>query len=311
MTRPLISIITPCLNRAGFVREAVESVLAQNYPEFEHIVMDAGSTDGTLDILRLYPHLRLVSEPDKGMYDGINKGLRLAGGEIIGLLNTDDLYAPGCFEAVAAAFGQNPGALAVVGGTSTFIDGAEGRVTVTSYPAIGPEELWYRVIRGHPVTNAWFFSRDIFSRAGDFDSRFRFAADRFFLIHITLDCGVRPIAIPATLYHYRKHSGSATITDLDSRTPQYGIQRMKTLQEDIRGLEEFLDRPTLPGEIRRHLLRAHGECCYRLSATGLYHRQWRLAFQAIRHGWGRNALWPFIFSEMAVRRLRKEFTGHE
>jgi glycosyltransferase involved in cell wall biosynthesis len=311
MTRPLISIITPCMNRVALMREAVESVLAQNYPRVEHLVMDAGSTDGTLEALRAYPHLRVVSEPDKGMYDGINKGLRLARGEIIGLLNTDDLYAPGCFDAVAAAFEQHPQALAVVGGTSIFIDAASGPVTVDSYPTIEPDELWYRVIQGHPVTNAWFFRPEVFKLAGGFDTRYRYAADRFFLIHITLDCGIRPVPIPTILYHYRKHSGSATITDLDSRSAQYGFQRMKTLQEDIYGLEEFLARPTLPGEIRRRLRRAHGECCYRLTSTCLYHRQWRLAFQTFRHGLRRNALWPVIFFEMAFKRLRKEITGHE
>ncbi len=71
--QPLISIITPCLNRAEFIAEAVESVLSQDYPNVEHIIMDGGSTDGTLEVLKRYPHLRVVSEPDEGMYTAINK----------------------------------------------------------------------------------------------------------------------------------------------------------------------------------------------------------------------------------------------
>jgi len=310
MTRPLISIITPCLNRADFIREAVESVLAQNYPDFEHIIMDAGSTDGTLEILRTYSHLHVVSEPDRGMYDGINKGLLRAHGEIIGLLNTDDLYSAGCFEAVTAAFEQNPGALAVVGGITTFTESPFGPVTVNTLPAIGPDELWYRVIQGSPVTNAWFFRPSVFERAGGFDTRFRFSADRFFLIHITLDMNVRPVAIPRVLYHYRQHSGSVTLTTLDSRSPQYGSLRMKTLQEDISGLEEFLARSSLPREVHHYLRQAHGECCYRLTATALYHHQWRLAVNTIKRGWRRNARWPLIFTAMALHRLLKEVTGH-
>jgi glycosyltransferase involved in cell wall biosynthesis len=311
MTRPIISIITPCLNRADFIGEAVESVLAQHYPKFEHIIMDAGSTDGTLDVLRLYPHLHVVSEPDRGMYDAINKGLRLARGEIIGLLNTDDILAEGCFETIAAAFEAHPDALAVVGGISVFCDDETGRHTVSSAPTIETNEFWYRLILGHPVSNAWFYRREVFERFGVFNDNYRYVEDRSFLIHIALDGGVRPIPIHQALYHYRQHSGSGTMTDADSRTKEYGFMRMKLLLEDIRAWEEFLARPVLPKEVRVLMRREHSERCYRLAATALYHRQWRLAGYAVLHGWGKDILWPLVFTDMAFRRIRKEVTGHE
>ena len=311
MENPLISIITPCLNRADFIREAVESVLAQKYPNFEHIIMDGGSTDSTLDILRAYPHLRVVSESDRGMYDGINKGLRLASGEIIGLLNTDDLYAAACFNTVATTFSKHPDTLAVVGGITVFTEGKDGPVTIETVPTIETDELWYRLIQGHPVTNAWFFKPGVFSRIGYFDVRYRYSADRFFLIKAALDGGVRPVPIHRVLYHYRRHSGSATISSLDSRTPEYGSLRIKVLEEDVEALTELLVRPALPTEVRRLIRREHGERCYRLSATALYHHRWREAFSSAWQGWRRNFLWPVIFVEMAFRRLLKEVDGHE
>ena len=72
-TQPLFSIVTPCLNRAGSIAYAIESVLAQDYSAFEHWVIHGGSTDGTAEVLARYPHLRVVSEPDRNLYDAINK----------------------------------------------------------------------------------------------------------------------------------------------------------------------------------------------------------------------------------------------
>ena len=80
-----ISIVTPCLNQSKFIVEAVESVLEQEYPNLEHIIVDGGSTDGTLEELRRYPHLTVMSGPDRNLYDAFNKGLRSARGDIIGM----------------------------------------------------------------------------------------------------------------------------------------------------------------------------------------------------------------------------------
>ena len=107
LSLPMISIITLCLNRVEFVEAVIESILDQDYPNLEHVVVDGGSTDGTVDILKKYPHLRVVSEPDEGMYDALNKGLRLASGEIIGHLNADDFYEAGVFGKVARCFAED------------------------------------------------------------------------------------------------------------------------------------------------------------------------------------------------------------
>src|SRR5689334_8323683 len=97
MPDPLLSIITPCLNRSTYIADAVESVLKQDYHNFEHVIMDGGSTDPTLSILGRYPHLQVFSEKDQGMYHALNKGIAKVRGEVIALLNSDDVYEPGIF----------------------------------------------------------------------------------------------------------------------------------------------------------------------------------------------------------------------
>ena len=99
-----ISVITPTRNMGHFLEPCILSNMAQFYPDLEHIVVDGASTDNSVEILRRYPHLRWVSEPDKGLSDGLNKGIRMATGDIIGWCNADDLYLPGTLIVVNESF---------------------------------------------------------------------------------------------------------------------------------------------------------------------------------------------------------------
>jgi glycosyltransferase involved in cell wall biosynthesis len=105
---PLITVITPCFNSIRTLRETLESVRSQAYPCVEHIVMDGGSTDGTLDVLKQYPEVIWFSEKDEGHYDAMNKGILRATGSVVGILNADDCYRPGALLAVGRAFQQHP-----------------------------------------------------------------------------------------------------------------------------------------------------------------------------------------------------------
>jgi glycosyltransferase involved in cell wall biosynthesis len=110
MALPRISVVTPSYNQAAFLRKTLDSVLSQNYPNLEYIVIDGGSTDGSVEILRGYSHhfFYWVSEPDRGQSHALNKGFARATGEILTWLNSDDVLLPGALEAVGEIFAQYP-----------------------------------------------------------------------------------------------------------------------------------------------------------------------------------------------------------
>jgi glycosyltransferase involved in cell wall biosynthesis len=113
---PLVSVVTPSYNMARFLEETIESVLAQDYPNIEYLVVDGGSSDGTVDLLRRYEgRLRWISEKDGGQSDAVNKGFRMTRGEIFAFLNADDLYLPGAISAAVRGFEENPDAAVVYG----------------------------------------------------------------------------------------------------------------------------------------------------------------------------------------------------
>ncbi len=215
MTRPLLSIVTPCLNRAGTIEAAIGSVLAQRHADVEHIIVDGGSTDGTAGVLARHPHLTVLREPDRNLYDAINKGLRMARGEVVGLLNSDDLYAPGAFAAAEAAL-ADPSTEMVIGAVEFFTEDAGREVVLRRLAgaAVGLNEA--NVIGGITTMNAAFYRRGLLERIGPFDDRFPLAADKDFWMRLVL-AAPRHVVVPDTIIRYRSHAGSLTFAQGDLR----------------------------------------------------------------------------------------------
>ncbi len=301
MNRPLISIVTPCYNRAGFISGAVESVLRQNYPNIEHIVVDGGSTDGTLEALARYPNLKLISEPDNGIYDAVNKGLRMASGEIIGWMNSDDEYAPGAFEAAAVAFAGNPDVDAVAGGAVLF-DG-NGAV-LHEHPWIDQQHLWLRLAEQPPIINAWFFRRRVFEQVGLFDPRYRVSGDREFLIRMALE-GIRPEPLKQVVCHYRQHIGSFTMSVLAYWHPDRRESNLRTVLEGMQIYESALRHPGATKDARYHLRRMHTKRSIRATIISLYQQDYGQAARCALRGWRYNLVWPGTFFLLGREHLRK------
>jgi len=250
---PRISIVTPCLNRAGFIADAVESVLAQDYPDVEHIVMDGGSTDGTLDVLAKYPHLKVTSGPDRGLYDALNLGIAQATGEIVGHLNSDDRYPPEAFRTVAQALEREPGAQMVAGGATLLAAGPDGAWhTVREYPAARYAPLTLEEVTvGIPIINARFFRRAVYDRVGGYDIAYPIASDRDFLLRVAI-AGVPEATVDRCLYEYRAHAGSLTMQ-------AGGPHALPRFREYLRMAERYFADSAVPAEVRRACRRWHGK----------------------------------------------------
>ena len=303
-SHPLISVVTPCLNRATYVAAAVESVIAQHYPNLEHIVTDGGSTDGTLEVLRRYPHLHVVSEKDENLYDALNKAIGLARGEIIAHLNTDDLFAPGAFDSVARAFAAHPDADAVYGGATIFVDRPDGLPeTVESFSRPEDVELSFRVLTsGAPIINARLFRRRVYERLGLYDLTFRTSADREFLYRVAA-ARITGVALPEVVYHYRRHAGSLTIND--------SVLTEHVALEIARMAERYLAPGVLSRPDARFVRQWHTENMLALVEQARSRGDWRGMLAHGARGWRQNARWPFAVGAALYRHVVRRGSAPE
>jgi glycosyltransferase involved in cell wall biosynthesis len=183
MAEPLVTVVTPSYNQGRFIRATIESVLSQDYPHVEYIIMDGGSTDETAAVVKDYAgKLTFISEPDRGQSHAINKGFRLARGTIVSWLNSDDVYLPGAIRKAVDGFTRNPVAGAVYG--EGYLMDREGRISCR-FPHTEPLNLWKLVyLSDYILQQTVFFRRDVLDDVGDLDEDLHYSMDWDILIRI-------------------------------------------------------------------------------------------------------------------------------
>ncbi len=185
---PRISVITPSYNQASFITQTIEFVLSQGYPDLEYIVMDGGSTDGTIEILKKYDdRLQWISEKDRGQSHALNKGLKKATGDIFAFINSDDVYEPGALMKVGKFFANHPQAAWLTGRCPTIDEsGREIRPLVTGYKNFWLFFKSYKalLVLDYVSQPATFWRIEVFNKVGGFDETLRYAMDYDFSLRV-------------------------------------------------------------------------------------------------------------------------------
>lgn len=172
MSDMLVTVLTPCFNSQKTIEKTLECIENQTYKNIEYIIVDGGSTDNTLELIekhrsRLPEKLTVISEKDNGIYDAMNKGIRLAKGQLIGIVNSDDSYENDTVEQIVDHFGNNQYEV-VYGMQRTYLDGKEKAVVIYHHDFL-PQQMIT-----HPTC---FVTRDTYEKFGVFDTQYRSAAD--------------------------------------------------------------------------------------------------------------------------------------
>ncbi|MEO6052655.1 MAG: glycosyltransferase family 2 protein [Chthoniobacterales bacterium] len=217
---PRITLVTPTYNQGHFIEQTLESIRQQNYPNFEHIVVDAMSTDNTGAILDAYaktPSVRVIREPDKGQSDGINKGMRAATGEVVGWLNSDDMLCENALLKIGETFANHPDAV-VVYGLGAKVDRQGELIRWVPFREFDRKALKtaYRVIQP-----AMFFKKDVYWKTGGLDIDLHYAMDWELLIRMAQRGDV--ISIPDEIAKIRFYE--------DTKTSTGGWKRMQEIAE--------------------------------------------------------------------------------
>lgn len=224
MNSPLVSIVTPSFKSAYYITETIESVKQQDYPHIEHIVVDGGSQDGTLEILKRYPHLVWVSEADNGQSHALNKGFKLARGEIIGWLNADDTFTPMAVSTAVRFLMGNPEAAAIYS-DQNIVDEKDAFVRYSRSKPFDLSALFLENFIGQPTV---FLRRCLVEELGGVGESLHYSMDREFWLRIGSKYQMHYLPNFASA-NFRLHRGTKTFQD----KPRFHAEWMRVMEQAI------------------------------------------------------------------------------
>jgi glycosyltransferase involved in cell wall biosynthesis len=291
---PCISIITPVLNAGATLEEMLESLHSQEMDGIEHLLIDAKSSDATLEIAAKYPDLSIHSEEDCGIYDGMNKGAHLASGIWLLFLQADDWLPEGTLRAYKKALKEYPTAEILCGSAEAVKISSGIWTTLWSVHHGVPKKLTVENIAlGEPMINARLIRRDLFLRLGGFSLDYFLASDRDFLLRAAA-AGIEQHELPMLTYRYRWHSGSSTMTEGNKLTQQLSAENLSIAKKHLVHAK---------GRERSSFKKWHTQLTVQAAMNALELLERKTFLLAAKKGIQTDPLWPFFCAAEILRAL--------
>ena len=293
-----ISVITPTFNRREMLETAIKNVMAQDYPNLEHVVVDGGSKDGTQDmVVRQYPHVRFICEPDKGMYDALNKGIKVSSGEIIGFLNTDDLYTDNIFGDIVVNF-EDEKIMAVAGCAVVFTRDTDEKMEIVGRYSPRDRTLLECSTIGSNYFNAWLFRRSVFEKIGGFNIDYRIAGDRDFMLRFTLS-SFPYVESDRVVYQYLQHPESLTF--------HYNAEkRDRVTREHLAMTDFYLKGRGISALERKMIFQLRTNETVDIATRAIKEKNLRKFFSCAYEGLKRDPFWLYKFAKAPLAfRIKK------
>lgn len=204
------SIITPCFNSEKTIERTLQSVLDQSYQNFEYIVIDGGSTDNTLEIIQKYrpafgDRIRVVSERDNGIYDAMNKGIRMATGDLVGIVNSDDYYEPDCLWTIAECYHPSEGRYQILYGGMRCRD----ETGLIQSEVFFHHDFLREQMINHPAS---FVTRALYDHFGMYDTQYKSAADLDFFLKMQRESSIKFVPVRKILTNFSSGGISGSYT---------------------------------------------------------------------------------------------------
>lgn len=297
-SEPKITIVTPLLNRAAFLPDALSSVAAQSRRDIEHIVIDGGSTDCSQDVAAAFGAC-VINLPGSSIYEAINAGVERARGSWLCLLNSDDRLPPNGINAAAKALERNPTLDFVRGRASIETQSGLGWTTVDDGTGTPPKPTLRTLLFGASNINACLFRLSFMRRVGPFNTALRIAADREWLARAMLS-GACVDGVDEVLYIYRTHDGSLTIGHNRPKTRAWVTEHLSFAKQL---LAENLPDASHRAVIRAFFAKETAHLCALSVAAG----DLGAALRSLRQGFATVPFWPvhaiIPLASIARRRL--------
>jgi glycosyltransferase involved in cell wall biosynthesis len=270
--------VTPSYNQAQFIEETIRSVLLQGYPNLEYIIIDGGSDDGSIHIVRKYEQWlsSWLSEPDGGQSEAINKGFSLATGDILTWLNSDDRLRPGALQAAVEYFLCHPG-VGVVYGDYAKIDSEGNSIGKYRSPDF---DFHHYVVRQYITQPAALFRREVWDQIGPLDTSLHYMMDRDLWLRAALRFSIA--YFPFYMADVRLHDAAKTVA-----------QTMNFLYEQERIFDQYFARPDLPADVRALESEARAANKFSMGRLYLSNQEHQMARHCFECAWQIYPLHPY------------------